>query len=68
MGIDYGNSFRLKKSHRKMRKNGAVYVEEAGFWIMKHLVKGHHRTLAGKFETEEAAEKAYAEWVKINVK
>jgi len=66
MGLDYGDSYKISKRHSKRCNNGVHYMDEAGFWIMRHFIKGNYTTLKGKFKTEKEAEKAYDKWVKSN--
>jgi hypothetical protein len=65
-GLNYGNSFKAPKGASKLQKNGVHYMDKANIWVMRHFIEGYYKTIEGKFNTKEDAEKAYKKWCEVN--
>lgn len=63
-GLNRGSSYKFNNIS-EYGKNG-VHEIKGKFWIMRHRINGHYRTLEGKFDTEKEANEAYEKWVSDN--
>lgn len=64
-GLNRGNSFKFKKGVGYT--NNGPHEIKGKFWIIRHYINGYYRTLEGKFDTEQEANKAYKIWVSNNI-
>lgn len=58
-GLNYGNSFTLKKGMYRNKKVGVVYVDKIDKWIVRTLKNGTVTTIA-QFKTKEKADNYYS--------
>lgn len=66
-GIRYGYSYTMEL-HKDRKKEGPVYIKDAGFWIVRVFENGRNMTstIPGKFKTEAEANKHYKKYIKKN--